>query len=236
MASTRRVKKSFQNIELAEKISAWAYRYKLTGDFYISNLVSALRERKNLHIWASLDPNTYLPQPQINVAQNAARLARLMVVIRNILVFAPVALTWAAVGQASSGFARYIEENETNVVNFLDFWQNGYGYLGEEWLLSKVAFLDFIIILIVIFLTLLASIMGRKASDRQMVFLEEADRERLSLAIDINTFLFDKQKVTNVTMNKSLAGAISKLLNATDSLEEVTKNLAKTVKRVEREN
>jgi hypothetical protein len=35
-------------------------------------------------------------------------------------------------------------------------------------------------------------------------------------------------------MNASLAGAISKLLNATDALEDVTKNLAKTTKKVDR--
>jgi hypothetical protein len=35
-------------------------------------------------------------------------------------------------------------------------------------------------------------------------------------------------------MNASLAGAIAKLLNATDALEEVSKNLAKTSKKVDR--
>ena len=35
-------------------------------------------------------------------------------------------------------------------------------------------------------------------------------------------------------MNASLAGAIAKLLNATDALEDVANNLAKGVKKVDR--
>ena len=43
-----------------------------------------------------------------------------------------------------------------------------------------------------------------------------------------------KNPATNVTMNASVAGAIAKLLNATDALEDVAKNLAKTTKKVDR--
>jgi uncharacterized membrane protein len=127
-----------------------------------------------------------------------------------------------------------VAENGADVVNFLDFWENGYGYLGSEWQISHVAFLDFIIILIVIILTLIASVFGKRASESQASFEQEIERERIGLAVEINSFLFDKQKATNVTMNASLAGAIAKLLNATDALEEVSKNLAKTSKKVDR--
>jgi hypothetical protein len=150
------------------------------------------------------------------------------------LVFAPVALTWAAVGQATSAFSRYVDENGADVVNFLDFWENGYGYLGTEWQISKVAFLDFVIIVVVIILTLIASVFGKKASELQAEYDQQIERERIGLAVEINSFLFDKQKATNVTMNASLAGAIAKLLNATDALEDVAKNLAKTTKKVDR--
>ena len=106
--------------------------------------------------------------------------------------------------------------------------------LGEEWRISNVAFLDFLIIILVIILTLLASVFGKRASVEQAAFDIEIERERIGLAVEIKTFLFDKQKATNVTMNASLAGAIAKLLNATDSLEDVAKNLAKGVKKIDR--
>ena len=83
-------------------------------------------------------------------------------------------------------------------------------------------------------LTLIASVFGKRATEAQASFEQQIERERVGLAVEINTFLFDKQKATNVTMNASLAGAIAKLLNATDALEDVAKNLAKTTKKVDR--
>jgi hypothetical protein len=234
MATKRRVSNSKKHIELADQVDLWARKYQVSRDPYVTGLSASLREKKNLPIWASMNPVEYLPQPEITEGLAVARWARLLTLIRNVLVFAPVALTWAAVGEATTAFSEYVKENGADVVNFLDFWQNGYGVLGEEWRISNVAFLDFIIILIVIILTLIASVFGKRASEAQALFEQQIERERVGLAVEINTFLFDKQKATNVTMNASLAGAIAKLLNATDALEDVAKNLAKTTKKVDR--
>jgi hypothetical protein len=234
MATKRRVSNSKKHLELADQVDSWAYKYQVSRDPYTNGLSNSLREKKNLQIWAAMNPVEYLPQPEITEGIAIARWVRLLTLIRNVLVFAPVALTWAAVGQATSAFSRYVDENGADVVNFLDFWENGYGYLGTEWQISKVAFLDFLIILGVIILTLIASVFGKRASELQAKFDQQIERERIGLAVEINSFLFDKQKATNVSMNASLAGAIAKLLNATDSLEDVTKNLAKTTKKVDR--
>jgi hypothetical protein len=234
MATKRRVSNSKKHLELADKVDSWAYKYQVRRDPYVTGLSTSLREKKNLPIWAAMNPIEYLPQPEITEGIAVARWARLLTLIRNVLVFAPVALTWAAVGQATSAFSRYVDENGADVVNFLDFWENGYGYLGTEWQISKVAFLDFLIIVVVIILTLIASVFGKKASELQAEYDQQIERERIGLAVEINSFLFDKQKATNVTMNASLAGAIAKLLNATDALEDVAKNLAKTTKKVDR--
>lgn len=234
MATKRRVINSKKHIELADQVDLWSRKYKVDRDPYVTGLSSSLREKKNLPIWASMNPVEYLPQPEITEGLAVARWARLLTLIRNVLVFAPVALTWAAVGEATTAFSEYVKENGADVVNFLDFWQNGYGVLGEEWRISNVAFLDFIIILIVIILTLIASVFGKRATEAQASYEQQIERERVGLAVEINTYLFDKQKATNVTMNASLAGAIAKLLNATDALEDVAKNLAKTTKKVDR--
>ena len=234
MATKRRVSNSKRHIELADQVDSWARKYQVSRDPYVTGLSSSLREKKNLPIWASMNPVEYLPQPEITEGIAVARWARLLTLVRNVLVFAPVALTWAAVGQATTAFSEYVKENGADVVNFLDFWQNGYGVLGEEWRIANVAFLDFVIILIVIILTLIASVFGKRATEAQASFEQQIERERVGLAVEINSYLFDKQKVTNVTMNASLAGAIAKLLNATDALEDVAKNLAKTTKKVDR--
>ena len=50
------------------------------------------------------------------------------------------------------------------------------------------------------------------------------------MALAISSYLFDQQRVTNVTVNQSLSRAIRDILNSTDSLEKTSRELNKTVK------
>jgi hypothetical protein len=153
-----------------------------------------------------------------------------MTVLRNALVFLPVALTWYAISKATSAFALYTADNSLSVVNFLDFWENGYGVLSEEWSLSHVATLDFQIILGIIALTIAITFLDRSLKNSRNLVLQEADNERIQIALVISSYLFDHQRVTNVTVNQSLSRAIRDILNSTDSLEKTSRELNKTVK------
>jgi len=234
MARAVGAKKNFQADALLQHLGSWARRADVVNTPYVAGLTAAINAKKDLHIWATLDPMQYLPYPIISVGLRVARLVRILTVLRNVLVFAPVALTWAAVGEATSGFSEYVAENGANVVNFLDFWQNGYGYLGNEWRISTVAQLDFVIIMIVIALTVYISIAGTRASEAQAKLEAEIDSDRTAVAIEIAAFLYSKRQVTNVTMNQSLAATLSKLLNATDALENSSKAIATTSKNFEK--
>ena len=225
-----RIKKPELNLILADKLLAWADKYDVANDGYVRGLYEALNSRKNLQVWASLNPIEYLPMPELKAGLSLAKWTRFITVLRNVLVFLPVALTWAAVGQATTAFSIYLKANGSDIVNFLDFWQNGYGVLGEEWRIANVALLDFLIIMVVIVLTLLASVFSRRVSELQVLAEKETDRQRILLSVEIASYLFDKQKVTNVTMNQSLARALDKLLNATDAIEATAKALEKTSK------
>jgi hypothetical protein len=217
---------------LAGKISAWISRHNLQNDPYLNGLLGAIESKKDLHIWAELDPTEYLPHPEATAGSATDRLVRTLTVIRNVLVFAPVALTWAAVSEATSGFSEYISENGADVVNFLDFWQNGYGILAEEWKIGNVARLDFIIVMIVIALTLYVSRGSYKAEVLRTAAEEEIDRERLALAIEIHAALHDKRKITTVNMNATLAGAISRLVVATNNLEDASHAIEKASRKL----
>ena len=151
-------------------------------------------------------------------------------VLRNVLVFAPVALTWIAVGEATKGFQEYIQTNTTGVANFLDFWQNGYDILPPEFRISEVALVDAIIILAVITLTLIASILGGKAEKQTSGGEAFADRERTALAIEIGLFMYDKQKPTASVINSSVANSVARLRTSTTALESSAKSLATTAK------
>ena len=225
-----RAKKPELNLILADKLLAWADKYDVTKDGYVRGLYEALTSRKNLQIWASLNPIEYLPMPELKAGLSMANWTRSITVLRNVLVFLPVALTWAAVGEATTAFSTYLKANGSDIVNFLDFWQNGYGVLDDKWRIATIALLDFLIIMVVIVLTLIASFFSRRVTELHIMSEKETDRERILLSVEIASYLFEKQKVTNVTMNQSLARALDKLLNATESIEATAKALEKTSK------
>jgi hypothetical protein len=218
------------NLILADSVEAWGNKYGQTEDGYISGLIAALRENKNLHVWATFDPVDYLPIPMVANGSKLARRVRFITVLRNVLVFAPVALTWIAVGEATKGFQEYIQTNTTGVANFLDFWQNGYDILPPEYRISEVALVDAIIILTVIGLTLFASILGGKAEKQTSGSEAFADRERTALAIEIGLYMYDKQKPTASVINSSVANSVARLRTSTTALESSAKSLATTAK------
>ena len=225
------IKKVQPTTVLAEKLEEWSRLRGVERDPYLSQLTESLKERKNLHIWAELQPLDFLPYPKSEAQNRQSDLVRILTIIRNVLVFAPVALTWAAVSAATTGFAAYTKENGASVVNFLDFWQNGYGYLADHWKIGHVAELDFILVMIVIVLTLFVSIVGHRAQSLRNQQEELIDKERSAIALEIAQVLHDKRKVTNVTMNQALAGSISRLVNATQNLESAAKEINKLQKK-----
>jgi hypothetical protein len=225
-----REKKPSPNLTLAESLQNWGRKYGQVEDSYISGLTEALRENKNLHIWATFDPLDYLPIPLLANGSKLANRVRFLTVLRNVLVFAPVALTWIAVGQATTGFQKYIEQNTTGVANFLDFWQNGYEILPEEYRISSVARLDALIIIAVIALTLTTSVLGKRAEEQISGSEAFADRERAALALEIGLFLYDKQRATASVVNASVAASVARLRASTTALESSTKAHAGTAK------
>lgn len=215
---------------LAEKLERWVFLRGVKNDPYLQQLIEALHSRKNLHVWAEIQPLEFMPHPTSLIQSTQTNLVRILTIVRNVLVFAPVALTWAAVSAATTGFAAYTKENGASVVNFLDFWQNGYGYLADHWHIGEVARLDFLLVVVVIVLTLYVSLAGHKAHTARINEEIKIDQERAELALEITAVLHDKRKITTVTMNQALAGSISRLVSATQNLETAAKDIAKAQK------
>ena len=226
------VKKIPDHQVLANSLQSWAEQYQLSDDPYVAGLTAAVSNRKNLPMWASLNPLEYLPHAKVRSNPQLHLITLIMTIVRNALVFLPVALTWFAISKATSAFATYTANNTLQVVNFLDFWENGYGVLSKTWSLSSVASLDFLIILFIIFLTVTITLIEKRTKRLRAAEISELDEDRVRLAISISTYLFGQQKVTNVTMNQSLAKALRDILNSTDSLDRTSKELNKTVKAI----
>lgn len=215
---------------LAAQLEDWATQHGVANDPYVLGMADALREKKNLPLWAEVNPLDHLPHPEPSSNRRIAAISRRLSILRGVLLFAPVALTWYAVGQASEGFSQYIEENPNAVVNFLEFWQNGYGYIAEEWTLTRIAFLDFLIIALVIVLTVVVAMTTKRAQQVRSTELVALDAERFEVALVLSQYLFDKRAITPVTMKDSLAKSIQDLANSTKSLNESAKALEKLTK------
>ena len=216
-----------RNIILADLIVNWSSRHKLSNDPYIDGLTRALIENRNLAMWASIDALIYLPHPRSTSEDGIRKIYRRLNALRNTLVFAPVALTWLAVGQATSAFKEFVDKNTTATVNFLEFWQNGYDTLGSEWRLSSIALLDFIIVFSVIVITVLTNTLSDRSEKRLAIELDGIERERLDLGLAIKEYLHSKQSFSRATLNAGVATAIENLVQATENLQVKTSHKRK---------
>jgi len=215
-----RIPKLEKNRILAELIERWARKYGLMRDPYVARLLVALKENQNLAMWSAMEPMQMLPYATPVSGLKLQKLAARLSILRNALVFAPVAFTWLAVGQATTAFQKFVETNSTATVNFLEFWQNGYDVLDEKWRISTVALTDALIVFIVIFLsvgaTYLADLANYRSQEEDSVLLEE----RAELALAIKEYLYTKQTVTRLTLNQGIATAIENLVEATENLQK----------------
>ena len=225
--------KGFSDPELASRLREYGENYGLEEDPYLEGLSNAIEDGKNLAVWASNDVMTLMPHPDVESIEGPIYSA--MVLVRNVLVFVPVALTWLAVGKATTAFSTYTAQSAaTSIVNFLQFWQNGYGLLSKTWTLSHIAQLDFYVIGTVIVLTFVTPFMNRSAVKKASRFEQDALRERLSLVIEVESFLFDKRRLTPLTIDSALAQSFERVVDATHNLMVASKRIEAGLKALPR--
>lgn len=223
----RRIKQD-GNLEVLEQLNRWASMYKVSQDSYVNGLSHALENRSNLPFWSTMSAAEFLPKVAIRASRT--QLIFYLTLIRNILIFAPVAITWAAIGQASQAFAAFTGQNGGKVVNFLEFWQNGYGLLAQEWTLTRVATLDASILLFIIILILVTSYLDKQSRQNRSELTAIADDDRMRVALAVDSYLFEKRSVSNVTLNQGLSGALQELKNTSGALNRTAKLVEKAEK------
>lgn len=226
LTKPKRGRKPADRLILAEKLQQWCVKNSIVDNPYMERLIEGLKKRKNLAMLSEIDALDHFPMFGAALSSSKTKLILTLTVIRNVAVFVPVALTWSAVSHATAGFAKYVKEIPNAVANFLEFWQNGYGYLSPEWTIGTVANLDFLIILVVILLTLYLSLAANRDKQQRSIRSAVFNLERLALALEVRDFLHDKRRITTVTMNQSMATAIQNLQNATFELDSVAQRIS----------
>jgi len=223
-----RIRKPDGNLEVLEQLNHWTHANNFTSDSYVIALTQALETRSNLPFWSTLRATEYLPR--VTVTASRSRLIFYLTLIRNLLIFAPVAITWLAIGQASRAFAVYTQQNSGSVANFLEFWQDGYGILAREWTLTNVAVVDASILLFIIFLIALSSYLEQQSKQQRVELLRIAEDERMRVALAVDSYLFEKREVTNLTLNQGLSRTLQEMKNTSSSLNRTAKIVEKSEK------
>ena len=228
-----RPKRRNTHLELLESLETWSIHHGLGEDPYIQKLSKVILENRKFSYLASSSAVDHLPTPKIKGGR--VNLLFSLVLLRNILIFLPVGLTWLAISQAAIAFNVFAKNNPKSIVNFLTFWQDGYGVLDSKWKLSHVAILDAVIMLLVIvlvFITTLLSKLNNQSLSRERNAIE---RERMSLALRIDEHLESKKAISNVSFNNEVARIVYNLRSASESLYDATSNLNKSIKEFIRE-
>ena len=219
---TQPISTTNQVAEVRDAALSWASRWQVDDDPYIMGITDAIGDRENLTSWAAIDPYELLPYPEPHSGRGLRRLTRVILVLRNVTVFVPVALTWFAINKATSAYGPYLDGLEPGAsTSFLEFWQSGGAdgtMLDSFWRVQHVAFLAAIIIAGIVSATLLVGAFearSRAQSERQESRIE---LERRALALEITVGLQGSKSASPASITEALALALGDLIQATRDL------------------
>ena len=225
LVASRKVKT--QNPELAREVSLWSASHRLEDDIYVRALVESFESGVGVHQLSRYDATETLPHPEIQGGRRQFDLSETLISIRNILVFVPVAFTWAGISQATEAYSRYTLANPNTIINFFDFWENGYGVLSNFWTLSNITRIGFVLLTLIIFTSAGIAILQRQASTLRTQSEKEIAKERFNLGFQINQFLFQFSSISSTDINQSALSAVRDLRATSNSIAKLSKSSEK---------
>jgi hypothetical protein len=196
---------------LEQRLIRWANANNLEKSPILLMLLSAIRDGRNLAFWGSVNFMDALPQPRFAGTLERERIAKLLTTVRNVLVFVPVALTWAAISVATSAFGTFSAQNQATTVNFLAFWQDGYGYLAPFWRIGSTAEKVVIIISAVIVLTLIVGRLNNVNDRNYARGMDAAEEQRLAIAMELQNYFHARREINDTTVTETVIESVSGL-------------------------
>lgn len=212
----------------ASALSNWAEQSQNSDSEIVQEILHSLTIKKISKLNHLLPFQNSLPEPKSNLGNSIITIGKWIAILRNAIIFAPVALTWKAVSEATESFAIYAEENKNIPVNFLAFWQNGYGYLDDFWKIGHVAELDFQLILLVIFLTLISVFTIQFGQFKKNHAIENLRDSRHNLAFRLNNLVGSRAIMNNSQINEIVVESIVQLEGVSEDLLKTSQNLLAT--------
>lgn len=219
---------------LVIEIKKWQSDFPLNSNSVLESFLVDLEKGENLNYWAETEAEQILPnltKKFQTTFSGRLRLISSLIILRNILVFAPVALTWASISVVTSAFARFENANPNAVVNFLEFWQKGFGFISGYWRLSNVALADVFLVVAIILLTFFVNFSNQVMSKIEIEENEKFQGRRLHLINRIREALYEYRKPTTLILNQNTYSAIKTLNASVISLNKIVRQLERDIKK-----
>lgn len=214
---------------LLDLLNQWSIRHDLSSDPYLNSIAKTVASDAPLDLWSELDPEVHLPRPMSQEGASYIRASRIIAIFRNALVFIPVALTWKAVSEATTAFSEFVGTNNATPVNFLEFWQNGFGVLSPRWKIGTIAEIDFWLIIAIVIATVLTSLLSQYGRNRDARVQIELDKEREVVVFEIKSYLFTPNSTSITAIDSSLRKALRNLNAAAQSISTAAARLEKSL-------
>ena len=215
---------------LPDRLDSWAEESDPASAAVARRLSTDMREGRNLDEWSRIDLVSRL---RAATSRRRSSVARTLTLVRNVVVFAPIAFTWLAISQASSTYGDFSEGLTAREAQrtFLYWWQQGMdGQLPAHFRLAAVAVVDVLLILLVIGLTIAAQIVDNR--DEEFERVESQDRELVTseLLLDVELFLASVAYAAPATFRDHLGKAALDLAEASATVASVSEDLNETSK------
>ena len=105
--------------ELLTKVENWARQNQNDQNPFVAGITEALKTGKDLAFWSNYSAVELLPESQVNLNEKLHSRAQFINQMRNVLVFAPIAFTWASISVATTNYAKFTRSAGNINLNFL---------------------------------------------------------------------------------------------------------------------
>lgn len=224
--ATKKVKN--QNLELANSLNSWSQKNQVGDDIYVKTLAEALETGIGLQALAQYDATQTLPHPENSAGLRQSRYSETLISVRNILVFVPVAFTWAGISQATAAYSEYTAANPNTIVNFFDFWENGYSVLPKFWTLSSITRIGFLLLSLIILASVAIAVLQKTSSTQKREAEKVISKERFQLGFEINQYLFQFKTITPVALTQNSLAAVRELKATSAATAKIVKSAEKS--------
>ena len=228
-----------ERVVAADALRRWITESNPTNKAILERLEKDIRDDSQMERWAAFALEDLI-RPPLAIASETwqSRLARGIELFRNIVLFFPVMVTWFASDKASAAYSYYLR-NELKAdlsaggtpKSFLQIWNDSnYPHLGKLLYLVKptlqtIAFIDGILIIILIASTFLVHFFDSRAEEISRQKDLENDLTLRGVMVDVGLFLHGFRQITPSQLKSGLSEAVNSLAKATDSIRDTAAGL-----------